>query len=108
MNNLFEKWKIFDLENSIEYSKDGVISKQITKSPSWNITLFSFDKWQGLSEHTAPFDAMVQVIDWEADIVLDWKSNILKKWDCIIMPSWVAHAIQAITEFKMLLTMIKE
>jgi len=104
----FEKEKIFNLENSIEYTDGGVISKQVTKAKGGNMTLFSFDKEQGLSEHKTPFDAIVQILDGEAEITIDGKPHRLKKGDCIIMPANIPHALKAIEPFKMLLTMIKQ
>ena len=104
----FEKEIIFNLENSIEYTDGGVISKQITKSKSGNLTLFSFDKEQGLSEHKTPFDAIVQILDGEAEITIGGNLHNLKKSDCIIMPTNIPHALKAVERFKMLLTMIKE
>jgi quercetin dioxygenase-like cupin family protein len=68
MNNIFEKGTVLNLAQLVDYSDGGVISKQVLKSNAGNITLFSFDKGQGLSEHTAPFDAMVQVLDGEVEI----------------------------------------
>jgi len=69
--------------------------------------LFSFDEEQGLTEHTAPFDAMVQILDGEAQIIIGGNSNLVKKGESIIMPANVTHALQAVKRFKMLLTMIK-
>ena len=104
----FEKEIIFNLENSIEYTDGGVISKQITKSKGGNLTLFSFDKEQGLSEHKTPFDAIVEILDGEAEITIDGTLHNLKKGDCIIMPANIPHALKAVERFKMLLTMIKQ
>ena len=104
----FEKETKFNLENSIEYTDGGVISKQITKSKGGNLTLFSFDKEQGLSEHKTPFDAIVQILDGEAEITIGGNLHNLKKGDCIIMPTNIPHALKAVERFKMLLTMIKE
>jgi len=104
----FEKEIIFNLENSIEYTDGGVISKQITKSKGGNLTLFSFDKEQGLSEHKTPYDAIVQILDGEAEITIGGNLLNLKKGDCIIMPANIPHALKAVERFKMLLTMIKE
>ncbi|MCL2597832.1 MAG: cupin domain-containing protein [Paludibacter sp.] len=97
----------FDLLHEIEYSKGGIISKQILKNLAGNVTLFSFDKGQGLSEHTAPFDALVQIIDGQAEIIIGGKSNILQSGQIIIMPANVPHAVFAVEKFKMVLTMIK-
>lgn len=104
----FEKEMTFNLENSIEYTDGGVISKQITKSKGGNLTLFSFEKEQGLSEHKTPYDAIVQILDGEAEITIGGNLHNLKKGDCIIMPANTSHALRAIEPFKMLLTMIKE
>ena len=104
----FEPATIFSMENSIEYSSGGVISKQVIKKQSGNVTLFSFDKDQGLTEHTSPFDAMVHILDGEAEIRIDGNPYILKKGDCIIMPANHPHALHAIEPFKMVLTMIKK
>jgi quercetin dioxygenase-like cupin family protein len=107
MQELFSKGKVLNLEEMVEYSTGGVISKQVLKNPSGNITLFSFDKGQGLTEHTAPFDAVVQVLDGEAQITIGGIPNMVKKGETIIMPANVSHALQAVEQFKMLLTMIK-
>lgn len=104
----FEPAKIFSMEDSIEYSSGGVISKQVIKKQSGNVTLFSFDKDQGLTEHTSPFDAMVHILDGEAEIRIDGNPYLLKKGDCIIMPANHPHALHAIEPFKMVLTMIKQ
>ena len=103
----FEKEIIFNLENSIEYTDGGVISKQITKSKAGNITLFSFDKEQGLSEHTAAYDAFAQILDGETEITINGNLYHLKKGESIIMPANIPHSLKATERFKMLLTMIK-
>lgn len=107
MSELFNKGSILKLEEMIDYSKGGVISKQILKNAAGNITLFSFDEGQGLTEHTAPFDAMVQVLEGEVEIRIGGKPNLLKQGETIIMPANIPHALQAVKAFKMLLTMIK-
>ncbi|MDD3772531.1 MAG: cupin domain-containing protein [Weeksellaceae bacterium] len=104
----FEPAKIFPMEDSIEYSSGGVISKQVIKKEWGNVTLFSFDKDQGLTEHTSPYDAMVHVLDGEAEVRIDGNPHVLKKGDCIIMPANHPHALHAIEPFKMVLTMIKQ
>lgn len=106
-SNTFAKASSFNPANKIDYSDGGIVSKQILKNPSGNITLFSFDKGQGLTEHTAPFDAVVQIIDGEAEIRIDGKPHNLKVGEFIIMPANITHALQAHKRFKMLLTMIK-
>lgn len=102
-----EKATVFSPVNNIEYSKNSVVSQQITKNDVGNITLFAFDKDQQLSEHSAPFDATVQVLDGEAEIRIGGTPHVLKAGDMIIMPANIPHAVFAISAFKMLLTMIK-
>ena len=103
----FEKSKVFIIRNEIDYSKDAVVSKIVTKQPSGNITLFAFDKEQGLSEHSAPFDALVEVVEGKAEIIIDKRSFVLSDGESIIMPANIPHAVRATERFKMLLTMIK-
>ena len=98
---------ILNFIDMVAYSADGIISKRILEKQTGNITLFSFDQGQKLSEHTAPFDAMVQVLEGESEISINTKTYILKAGESIIMPANVPHAVYATTKFKMLLTMIK-
>jgi quercetin dioxygenase-like cupin family protein len=90
-----------------EYQTGAVVSRQITKAEGGNVTLFAFDENQELSEHTAPFDALVHVLDGEAEIKISGKSFLLKTGEAIIMPANEPHAVRAVKQFKMLLTMIK-
>jgi quercetin dioxygenase-like cupin family protein len=103
----FEKSKVDHFDACISYAADSIVSKTILKKESGNITLFAFDKHQELSEHTAPFDALVQIIDGEARITIDKKEYFLSTGEFIIMPANIPHAIKAVEKFKMLLTMIK-
>ncbi|MCL1972155.1 MAG: cupin domain-containing protein [Endomicrobia bacterium] len=103
----FQKGVSMFLPDMIEYSAGGVISKQILKNKAGNITLFSFDKGQGLSEHEAPFDAVVQILDGKADITIDGQTVSLQAGETVIMPADIPHALHAPKKFKMLLTMIK-
>lgn len=105
--NEFEKGLKFSFDNSIQYADKAVVSKHILKKDTGNISLFVFDKGEGLSEHTAPFDAVVFIVDGKADIVIDGKSNILEKGETIIMPANISHALKAVEKFKMVLTMIR-
>ena len=98
----------FDLMKYIDYSGDSVVSKTLLDKKIGNITLFSFDRGQGLSEHTSPYDAVVYVLDGKADIVIDNKHSDVKSGEMIIMPSNVPHALNAVEKFKMLLIMIRE
>lgn len=107
MNEIFSKGTVLNLSSLIDYSEGGVVSKQILKSNAGNITLFSFDKGQGLTEHTAPFDAMVEVLDGEVEIKIGGNPVLVKKGETIIMPANVPHALSAVERFKMLLTMIR-
>jgi quercetin dioxygenase-like cupin family protein len=108
MNTMeFSKSKIFSFSETIDYSNSAIVSKTIIKKESGNISLFAFDKGEALSEHTANFDALIQIIDGKAEIIIDKQSFILVKGQSIIMPANVPHAVKAIEKFKMLLTMIK-
>jgi len=92
----------------VEYNDGSVVSRQITKADGGNVTLFAFDQDQELSEHTAPFDALVHVLDGETEISISGKPFHLKTGDAIIMPADEPHAVKALTKFKMLLTMIRK
>ena len=105
--NEFERAKIFSFSESIDYSAGGIVSKTVIKKQTGNISLFSFDKGEALSEHTAPFDAMIQVVDGKGEVVIGGKSFILEAGQSIIMPANITHAVNAVEKFKMVLTMIK-
>ncbi len=104
----FEYSAIYSLKNCVDYAAGGVVSKQLMKNKGGNVTLFAFDKDQGLSEHTAPFDALVQVLEGTVRITIDQNDYILNEGEIIIMPANIPHALKAIDRFKMALTMIKE
>jgi len=95
------------LTEMIEYQKGTVVSKTLINKSAGTVTLFAFDKGEGLSEHAAPYDAMVQILEGEVEIKISGTPFHLKKGDMIMMPGNEPHALQSITEFKMLLTMIK-
>ena len=97
----------FNLNEYINYAEDAVVSKTLIDKGIGNITLFSFDKGQGLSEHTAPFDALVHIIEGEAQIHISGVQHDLKAGDIIIMPAQEPHAVYSVTRFKMILTMIR-
>lgn len=101
------KAQILELADLAQYQEGSVVSRQITKAEAGNVTLFAFDKDQGLSEHTAPFDALVHILEGEALVTISGKPFELKAGDAIIMPANEPHALQAIQRFKMLLTMIR-
>jgi quercetin dioxygenase-like cupin family protein len=96
-----------NLEGLIDYQEGSVVSRTIIDKKTGTVTLFAFDINQGLSEHTAPYDAMVYVVDGEVDITISGKLVKLKKGEMTIMPANEPHALAAKTKFKMLLTMIK-
>lgn len=96
-----------ELEKLIDYQTGSVVSKTIIKQPTGTVTFFAFDKGEGLSEHTAPFDALVYLADGEAEITIGGKVNIVKKGEMILMPANQPHALKAKSRFKMLLVMIK-
>lgn len=102
-----EKGKQFNVASGIEYADGAVVSKTIIKEPTGTITLFAFDKGQGLSPHTAPFDALVQVVEGKAKITVGDERAELGTGEAIILPSNITHAVEATESFKMLLTMIK-
>lgn len=105
--NEFEKGTEFSFEKSISYADKAIVSKHVLKKQTGNITLFAFDKGEGLSEHTTPFDAMVTVVDGKTEITINGKPHLLQTGDSIIMPANIPHALQAIEKFKMVLTMIR-
>ena len=96
--------KPIDIE---EYQENSIVSRTIVDNSSGTVTLFAVDVEQGVSEHTAPFDALVQLQDREAEITISGKKHVVKQDDMIIMPSNEPHALKAVKIFKMLLTMIK-
>jgi quercetin dioxygenase-like cupin family protein len=98
----------FIFVDSISYQTDGIVSKKIIQKEKGNITLFAFDTGQKLSEHTAPFDALVQILEGNAEIIIGGSPNQLTVGQSIIMPANVPHAVNANERFKMLLTMIRE
>lgn len=101
------KGKALDVKTLVEYSADSIVSKTLVDTKAGTITLFSFDAGQGLSEHTAPYDAVVQIIDGDAEITIGGNAVHASEGNMVVMPANVPHALQAITRFKMLLTMIR-
>jgi quercetin dioxygenase-like cupin family protein len=104
--NLAEK--ILDPKDLIAYQDGSVVSRMIVYKKSGTITLFAFDAGEGLSEHTAPFDAIAAIIDGEAEITIEKNLYVLKEGQMIIMPANKPHALHAVRRFKMMLTMIHE
>ena len=99
--------KVMKVEDLVDYQDGSVVSREIIKKDTGTVTIFAFDKGEGLSEHTAPFDAMVQIIDGKAEITISGKKNLLEKGEMIIMPANEPHALKALERYKMFLTMIR-
>ena len=99
--------KVFNLDEMLAYQDSSVVSRTLINKNIGTVTLFSFDQDEGLSEHTAPFDALVYVFDGKAEISISKKAHLVKKGEMIIMPANEPHALQATEKFKMLLVMIK-
>ena len=99
--------KAVDLAGLVEYASDSIVSKTIIDKPVGTITLFAFDTGQGLSEHQAPYDAFVQIVDGTGIIIIDGKEIEARPGSIIIMPANIPHAVRAKEKFKMLLTMIR-
>ena len=96
-----------DLAGLIEYSEDSIVSKTIVDKPAGTVTLFAFDKGQRLSEHTAPYDALVQVVEGRGAVTIGGQQHDVQQGQVVIMPGGVPHAVAAKERFKMLLTMIR-
>jgi quercetin dioxygenase-like cupin family protein len=101
------KGKVLKTADLIEYQDGSVVSREIIKKDTGTVTIFAFDKGEGLSEHTAPFDAMVQIIDGKAEITISGNNNVLEAGEMIIMPANEPHALKALEKYKMVLTMIR-
>ena len=106
-SNEFEKARIFSFSESVDYAVGGIVSKTVLKKETGNISLFAFSRGEALSEHTAPFDALVQVVAGKGEIIIGGQSHLLSPGDSIIMPAGVPHAVKAAENFKMVLTMIR-
>lgn len=96
-----------NLVDFITYQDNSVVSREVIKKETGTVTLFAFDEGQGLSEHTAPFDALVYVLDGAAEIIISGESHHLNSGEMIIMPANKPHALKAVEKFKMMLVMIK-
>lgn len=91
----------------VNYQEGTIVSRTLIDKKTGTVTLFAFDKGQSLSEHTAPFDALANVIDGEAEIIIDGMSHTIKKDEMIIMPANIRHAVKAVNNFKMILIMVR-
>ncbi|MBR1773998.1 MAG: cupin domain-containing protein [Bacteroidales bacterium] len=107
MDSKIESKKIFRPAGIIDYAMGGIVSKELTHSEKGSITLFAFDKEQALSEHSAPFDAIVQVIEGKVALTIDKEKYVLSQGEMIVMPANHPHSVTAEEKFKMMLTMIR-
>ena len=100
--------QVKNLSDLVKYQENAVVSSEIIKKDAGTVTVFAFDKDQGLSEHTAPFDALVNIIDGRAEVSISGKRFTVKEGEMIIMPANKPHSLKAVEKFKMLLVMIKK
>lgn len=103
----FEKGKVFVASELVDYTEGGVVSKELVHSNAGSVTLFSFDAGQGLSQHTAPFDAFIQVVDGEMVLNVEGTDHRIKAGESFIIPSGALHSVKAEQRFKMIITMIR-
>jgi quercetin dioxygenase-like cupin family protein len=101
------KQEATDIAGLVEYQSGSIVSRTLIDKDAGTVTLFAFDEGQGLSEHTAPFDAMVHILDGEVEISISGQLHMLKEGEMIIMPANEPHALKATSKFKMVLTMVK-
>jgi quercetin dioxygenase-like cupin family protein len=99
--------EVAKLTDLVRYQEGAIVSKTIVEKKAGTVTLFAFDRGQGLSEHTAPFDALVCILDGEATVTISGKSHRLKEGEAILMPANEPHALEGSERFKMMLTMIR-
>ncbi len=102
-----QELKVSKLSDMVAYQEGSVVSREIINKKAGTVTIFAFDEGQGLSEHTAPFDAMVYIIDGEVKIIISGKDYLLNEGEFIIMPANEPHSLNAIKRFKMALTLIR-
>ena len=103
-----ESSRAFDLCQLVEYGEDSVVSRTLIENDAGTVTLFAFDAGQSLSEHTAPFDALVQIVDGAAEFTIGGDVCKLAAGQIVLMPANIPHAAHAISRFKMLLTMLRK
>lgn len=96
-----------ELASVVSYQEGSVVSRTLMDDPAGTVTLFAFDEAQGLSEHTAPFDALLHVLEGEASVTVAGKASRVAAGEAILLPAGKPHAVRASTKFKMLLTMIR-
>ncbi len=99
--------EVLGLAEMVRYAADSIVSRTLVENKAGTVTLFAFDAGQGLSEHAAPFDALVQVLDGKGEFTVGGKANLVVKGQVLLMPANVPHAVRASRRFKMLLTMLR-
>ena len=99
--------QVSNMKDMVAYQDGSIVSKEIITKPTGTATIFAFDQGQGLSEHTAPFDALVQIVEGEAEIIISGELHHLKEGEIVIIPAGKPHALKALKKFKMMLVMIK-
>ncbi len=107
LTNIVDMTGVTKLKDLAAYQEHSVVSREIVRKPSGTMTVFAFDEGEGLSEHTAPFDAVVYLLEGEAEIHIDGTPHAVREGEMIIMPANKPHALRAVTRYKMLLVMIK-
>ena len=107
MNNESIIAKTVNAAGLIAYQEGSVVSRTVIDKPQGTVTIFAFDKGQALSEHTAPYDAVVHVLDGEVEVTISGKPSVVKPGEMIVMPANDPHALKALTPFKMMLIMVK-
>jgi len=100
--------RVFSTKDLVAYQEGAIASRMIINRPAGNITIFSFDKNEGLSEHTSPYDAMVSILEGEYEVIVSGATHLMEQGETIIFPANAPHAVSAVTRFKMMLVMIKE
>jgi len=98
---------VLNLKNLVEYQEGAIVSKEILKKEAGTVTLFAFEQGQGLSEHTAPFDAMVSILDGTAEVTISGQPYRVQESEMLIMPADKPHALKANQRFKMMLVMVR-
>jgi len=99
--------KIAKVADLIGYQDGAVVSREVVRKPAGNVTIFAFDQGQGLSEHTAPFDALVQMLEGEAEVTISGQAHRVQGGEMILIPAHQPHALTALKRYKMILTMIR-
>jgi quercetin dioxygenase-like cupin family protein len=103
----FQPAQVVNMAALVDYQSGSIVSREILKGAKGRVTLFAFDRGEGLSEHTSPFDALVQVLEGEAEITISGKPHRVTGGELILMPAQQPHALKAVRRFKMILTMIR-